>query len=280
MPDFKDLVYERPDIEAFRKTVRDIRLKLMTATDPEFAADTLFEYEREISRIDTAYALCNIKHDLNTKDEFFVKELEFFDEALATVSELQAAVLSILLTCPCKDALRERFGDMIFRKAQNHKDTISGEILDELVEESTLENEYSQLQSEASIEFGRETLNLSLLTPYLKSSDRKVRANAAYALDNYYMGRKETFDRIYDDMVRVRTQAARKLGYKNFTELGYKRMERYDYTREDVEKFRENIVKYFVPLSVQIRKNQKERLGYEKLMFYDLPALFLLRCSF
>ena len=77
MPDFKDLVYERPDIEAFRKTVRDIRLKLMTATDPEFAADTLFEYEREISRIDTAYALCNIKHDLNTKDEFFVKELEF-----------------------------------------------------------------------------------------------------------------------------------------------------------------------------------------------------------
>jgi len=274
MPDFKDLVYERPDIEAFRKTVRDIRLKLMTATDPDFAADTLFDYEREISRIDTAYVLCNIKHDLNTKDEFFVKELEFFDEALATVSELQAAVLSILLTCPCKDALRDRFGDMIFRKAQNHKDTISGEILDELVEESTLENEYSQLQSEAEIKFGKETLNLSLLTPYLESSDRQVRAEASYALDNYYMSRKEDFDRIYDNMVRVRTEAARKLGYKNFTELGYKRMERYDYGREDVERFRDNILKYFVPLTVQIRKNQKERLGYEKLMFYDLPALF------
>lgn len=274
MPDFKDLVYERPDIEAFRKSVRDIRLKLMTATDPDFAADTLFEYEREISRIDTAYALCNIKHDLNTQDDFFVKELEFFDEAIATVSELQAAVLSILLTCPCKEALRERFGDMIFRKAQNHKDTVSGEILEELVEESTLENEYSQLQSEASIEFGRETLNLSLLTPYLESSDRKVRAEASYALDKYYMSRKETFDRIYDDMVKVRTRAAHKLGYKNFTELGYKRMERYDYSREDVEKFRDNILKYFVPLSVQIRKNQQERLGYEKLMYYDLPALF------
>ena len=235
MPLFKDLVYERPDIEAFRKTVRDIRLKLMTATDPDFAADTLFEYEQEISRIDTAYALCNIRHDLNTQDEFFVKELEFFDEALATVSELQAAVLSILLTCPCKDTLRERFGDMIFRKAQNHKDTVSSEILDELVEESTLENEYSQLQSEAEIEFGKQTLNLSLLTPYLESSDRQVRAKASYALDNYYMSRKDDFDRIYDNMVRVRTEAARKLGYKNFTELGYKRMERYDYGREDIE---------------------------------------------
>ena len=41
------------------------------------------------------------------------------------------------------------------------------------------------------------------------------------ALDDYYMSRKETFDRIYDDMVRVRTQAAKKLGYSSFTELGF-----------------------------------------------------------
>ena len=117
-------------------------------------------------------------------------------------------------------------------------------------------------------------MNLSLIQPYLESTVRNVRRDACIALDKYYMSRKETYDEIYDNLVKVRTAAARKLGYANFTELGYKRMERYDYTREDVAAFRENIKKYIVPLTIQIRKLQKQRLGVDELMFHDLPCLF------
>ncbi|MBR3143493.1 MAG: M3 family oligoendopeptidase, partial [Clostridiales bacterium] len=116
--------------------------------------------------------------------------------------------------------------------------------------------------------------NLSLIQPYLQSTDRTVRRESHIALDRYYMSRKETYDKIYDDLVNVRTAAAQKLGYSNFTELGYKRMERYDYTREDVAAFRDNIKKYIVPLTQQIRKLQQERLGVDRLMFHDLPCLF------
>jgi M3 family oligoendopeptidase len=179
-----------------------------------------------------------------------------------------------LLNCPVADLLREKYGDMIFRKAKNQKEIVSSEVLDELARESSLENEYSQLQSEAEIAFGKKKLNLSLLVPYLESTDRNVRKEAHKALDVYYQGRRETYDRIFDDLVKVRTQAAQKLGYNTFTELGYKRMERYDYTRKDVETFRENILKYIVPLTKQIRNLQRERLGVGELMFYDLPCLF------
>jgi len=274
MPEFRDIKYERPDMEAFKVTVRNVRLKLMTSTDIDTASEALFEYEAALSKINTAYALCNILHDLDTSDEFYNKELEFFDEACANVSEMQSAVLSMLLTCPMADALREKFGPMIFRKALNCKETVSPEIIDELIKESSLENEYSYLQSEAEIPFGKETLNLSLLAPHTESTDREERRRASIALDKYFMSRKETYDRIFDDMVKVRTAAAKKLGYANFTDLGYKRMERYDYTRDDVQKFRENIEKYIVPLTVQIRKLQEKRLGVDKLMFYDLPCLF------
>lgn len=51
-------------------------------------------------------------------------------------------------------------------------------------------------------------------------------------------------------------------------------MERYDYTRDDVAKFRDDIVKYIVPITEQIRKLQKERLGVDELMYWDLPTLF------
>ena len=274
MHHFRDIKYKRPDVEELTSQVKDLRLKLMTATDEETANSVILEYEKLVSAFDTQYALCNILHDLDTSDEFYTDELEFFDEASANVSELSAAMLSSLLNCPCADALKERYGEMIFKKAVNQKETISKEIIEDLVKESSLENDYSQIQSEAAIEFRGETLNLSLLAPYLESLDRNTRKEAHKALDGYYASKRETFDKIYDDMVKIRTEAARKLGYDNFVTLGYKRMERYDYTREDVAAFRENILKYIVPITAEIRKLQKERLGVDELMFYDLPALF------
>ncbi len=274
LPDFSSIKYTRPDIEAYTELVKDVRLRLMTAQTAEQAMEAMNEYEDAMSSFDTAYALCTVLHDLDTSNEFYTAENDFFDENLAMVSELSSAVLSTLLTCPAADKIREKYGDMIFRKAQNTRETISKEILDELAEEASLESEYGQLQSEAEIEFAGKKLNLSLLQPYLQSTDRNTRKAAHKALDDYYMSRKETFDRIYDDMVRVRTQAAKKLGYSSFTELGYKRMERYDYTRSDVEAFRADILKYIVPITSQIRKLQQERLGVDELKFYDLPCLF------
>ena len=274
MPDFKNIKYVRPDVEEFTEFVRDVRLKLMTCQDVDVASQIILDYEKHVSSFDTQYALCNILHDLDTSDEYYTDELEFFDEAFATVSELTAAVLTSLLNCPCADQLRVKYGDMIFRKAVNQKETVSKEIIDELVKESSLENDYAQIQSEAQIEFGGEQLNLSTISPYLESTDRKTRRKAHVALDKYYQDKKETFDKIYDDLVKVRTEAAVKLGYKNFTELGYKRMERYDYTREDVKHFRDDILRYIVPITEQIRKLQQERLGLDELKYWDLPMLF------
>ena len=274
VPDFKDVKYVRPDIGKFTELVRGVRLRLMTAKTVEAADEAIGEYETAISSFDTSYALCQILHDIDTSDEFYCNEIEFFEEASGRVEELASAFMTGLLNCPVADQLREKYGEMIFRKAKNQKEIVSPEILDELAKEASLENEYSQLQSEAEITFGKKTLNLSLLVPYLASTDRNVRKEAHTALDVYYQGRRETYDRIFDDLVKVRTEAARKLGYNTFTELGYKRMERYDYTRKDVEAFRENILKYIVPLTKQIRNLQRERLGVGELMFYDLPCLF------
>ena len=274
MPFFKDIKYVRPSVEEFTEVVRRVRLKLMTSQDPEQAYEAIMEYEHQISKFDTAFALCMILHDLDTSNEFYTDELDFYDEANPAISELSSAVLTGILNCPCSDQLREKYGDMIFKKAINQKEIISKEVLDDLAKESSLENDYSQIQSEAEIFFRGKTLNLSQLEAYLESTNRRVRRDAHAVLDKYYMEKKETFDKIYDDMVKVRTTVAKKLGYKNFTELGYKRMERYDYTAEDVKKFRDNVVKYIVPITTQIRKLQKERLEVDNLMFYDLPCLF------
>ena len=274
MPDFKDIKYIRPDVDAISESFKSLRLRLMTAQDVNIASDILMEYEKLIIDFNTQYELCNILHDLDTSDEFYSDELEFFDRSTAELSELSSAMLTVMANCPCADELKEKYGDMIFRKAANLKQTISNEVIDDYAEESSLQNDYSQIQSEAQIEFEGEKLNLSQLSVKLESTRRQTRKDAHKALDEYYMGKKETFDKIYDDMVKVRTKIARKLGYNTYTELGYKLMERYDYGPEDVKKFREAICRYIVPITVQIRKLQQERLGVDNLMFYDLPTLF------
>lgn len=274
MIDFKDITYTRPNLDEFRKCVQATRLKLMSARDPEVATNALLEFEKMEMHLDTQYALVNILHDLDTSNQYYADEVEYCDEIMAQASELSSAVSAVLLSSPCADALREKFGDMLFLKAQNLKDTVSNAVVDELIQESSLENDYSQIQSEAEIEIDGKVHNLSQLDPLLESTDRDERIKVHKAVDDYYMSKKETFDKIYDDLVRVRTSCAHKLGYKNFTELGYKRMERYDYTREDVERFREAVIKYIVPITVKIRELQKERLEVEELMFYDLPCIF------
>lgn len=274
MLDFSSLKYERPNVDTFKEVVQSTRLKLMSARDPEIAFAALLEYQKELSKFDTQVCLCNILHDLDTSNQFYTDEVAFCDEASANISELCSAVSSVLLSSPCADELKKKYGDMIFRKAQNLKETVSKEVIDDLVEEANLETEYAQIQSEASIQFNGKTLNLSMLEPYLESTDRDIRIKAHKALDDYYMSKVDTFNEIYDKMVKVRTRIAQKLGYNSFTELGYKRMERYDYNRDDVQKFRDAVVKYIVPITVQIRKLQKERLDVDKLMFYDLPCIF------
>ena len=213
MPDFKDIKYTRPDIDAITASIKDLRLRLMTAQDINQASDILMEYEKLIIEFNTEYELCNVLHDLDTSDEFYSDELEFFDEAAASLSELSAAMLTVMVNCPCADALKLKYGDMIFRKALNLKETISPDVIDDYAEESSLQNDYAQIQSEASIRFDGKDLNLSMLAPFLESTRRQVRKDAHKALDEYYMGKKETFDKIYDDMVRVRTRIAKKLGY-------------------------------------------------------------------
>ena len=86
VPDFKDIKYIRPDLDKFTETIRNVRLRLMTATTIEAADEALGEYEIAVSSFDTQYALCQILHDLDTSNEFYNDELEFFDEAGDVVS--------------------------------------------------------------------------------------------------------------------------------------------------------------------------------------------------
>jgi len=92
-------------------------------------------------------------------------------------------------------------------------------------------------------------------------------------LVKWFKDNQAKFDEIYDKLVRLRDTQGRKLGYDGYTPLGYYRMNRTSYTKEDVEKFREGVVKYIVPLCEKLCRAKAERLGFAYPMSFAENAL-------
>ena len=82
-------------------------------------------------------------------------------------------------------------------------------------------------------------------------------------MDAFYASKEKELDEIYDALVKNRTAQAKALGYENFTELGYNRMIRNSYRRPEVEKFRDQIKKDWVPLAEELWENRRVRLGLD-----------------
>ena len=75
----------------------------------------------------------------------------------------------------------------------------------------------------------------------------------------FYADNGDKFDDIYDELVKLRHEIATKLGYKNFVELGYIRMNRIDYDAKMVKNFRDQVRDHIVPLStsyINVKPNE------------------------
>ena len=81
-----------------------------------------------------------------------------------------------------------------------------------------------------------------------------MRKAAAEAIDCALSSVSDQLDGIYDDLVKVRTRMARKLGYDNYIQMGYYRMGRIDYNEEMVKVFRGNVKNSLVPVITKMKR--------------------------
>src|SRR5690606_33348156 len=103
---------------------------------------------------------------------------------------------------------------------------------------------------------------------------RSVRKEAMNASANFFATHEAKFDDLFDQLVKIRHQIATALGFKNFVELGYIRMNRVDYDAEMVENFRKQVRDVIVPLASKLRSKQAKRIGLDQLKFYDEALQF------
>jgi M3 family oligoendopeptidase len=272
---FKDLEYKRPDYDGIIKNLNSLADKLENAESEESFFAINKEVEDTMKVFDELITIASIRNTINTKDEFYDKEMEAFYENFPRIQEVDHKLKNIRLSSKYREKFEEKFGKTITARDELQKDIFNPSIMEDRVKEAKLEDQYNKLTAGAQIEFRGEIKNISGLVAITEDLDRQTRKEAFEALNGRFAENLEELDRIYDELVKVRTEIAKKLGFETYTPVAYKAMGRLDRDMEDARAYRKQIVDYVVPLTQKIYEEQAKRIGIEDFKYYDVPLSFL-----
>lgn len=266
---FKEFEYVRPDIKKLEEDFNVLLNQFDNAKSFE-EQDSVMEKINDLRiEFETMGEIVSIRHTIDTTDKFYEEEQNYFDEVTPFYEKLVSKYHNSLVNSKFKNELEEKWGKQLFIIAELTLKTFSPEIIEDLQLENKLASKYTKLRASAKIMFEGEERNLSQLGPFMESTDRDIRKKAAEAFSGFFAENESEFDEIYDELVKVRTKIAKKLGYKNFVELGYARMLRSDYNPEMVANFRKQVKDYIVPVAQKLGERQAKRISIDKLKYYD-----------
>ena len=272
---FNDYEYVRPDINLIKIQFTDLIKKLKDAKNVDEQYDVVKSINSITKEVDTMINLVRIRNSINTVDMFYDVENDYIDNMIPKFQSLSVKFNKALLSSNFKEELKKKVYPQLYTLAEMEIRSFSDEVIPFLQEENKLVSEYSKLVSSAKINYYGKILNLSQMQPYMESKDRSVRKDSYEKWSSFFKDNESAFDELYDKLVKIRHKIATKLGFKNFVELGYLRMSRSDYNADDVKKFRDQVLKYIVPLSNELRGRQKNRIGVDSLKYYDTSFNFI-----
>ncbi|WNF24700.1 M3 family oligoendopeptidase [Mesobacillus jeotgali] len=266
---FNDYPYTRPNIEEVEGNFNQLLERFQSAESFEVQNGVMKEINELRSEFESMRQIVQIRQTIDTTDEFYKKEKDFFNEVGPAYKGLITKYYKALTGSKFRSQLEEKWGKQLFSLADSQLKTFSPDVLKDMQEENKLVSEYVDLLASAKIPFDGEVKNLAQLVPYHQSPDRTIRKESNEAKYNFFVEHADKLDDLYDKLVKVRTSIAKKLGFSSFTELAYARLSRTDYDAEMVAKFRDQVKEYIVPLATKLKKRQQERIGVDTFKYYD-----------
>ncbi|GGE70862.1 M3 family oligoendopeptidase [Priestia taiwanensis] len=271
---FSNYTYTRPnreEVEVKFHTALAAFEKVTTAKEQEEVMDEITSIFHDVYTMGT---ICSIRHSIDTNDAFYKEEQDFYDEYGPVLKSYNTKLYKALLATPFRNQLEETYGKQLFKLAELEVKTFNDTVLEDLQVENKLASSYTKLRASASIPFEGKEYTLAQLQPFMEDENRERRKKATEAFVRFFEENKAEFDDIFDQLVKVRTKIAKKLGFNNFVELGYARMARTDYDATKVQVFRKQVEEIIVPVTTKLREQQRERIGVDTLRFYDESVEF------
>ncbi len=271
---FSEMTYTRPDIEALLAQCREFAARAAAAPDSQSLTALYYEQSRAFADYTTASQLVNIHYTCDTRDAYWKAEQDFFDDNGPAVSNAQVEIFRSFLANPHVDALAETIGSTCVAGMKNAVLGMDDRTVELQKEFNGLVSQYQQIYGGAMVELDGKQLTIPQLGPYKESLDPKVRRAAFEAEAGYFDAHRDQLDQLYGKIVKNLNQQAKVLGYKDYSELSYVRMNRIGYGAEEIRSFRDQVATDVVPLLQQVMKMRSARTGIAHPTFADLPVMF------
>ncbi len=275
MQKFQDLPYERIDSDKTLKEYKGYIAALKEADSFEKAWEIHQKATKLSEHFFTEFTIASIRHDIDTTDKFYDAENDYYDEITPLLMACDNEYKKVLYETPFRKEFEEKLGPVAFKSMELAIKSFDEKIVSLAQEENELVSRYTKLIATAKIPFDGEDYNLSLMRKFTTDCDRDVRKRAWKAVSDYFLSVTDEIDDIYDKMVENRTKQARELGFENYIDLGYMRMNRNSYGRKEVENFRKQVKEAFVPLATMIHEKRRQRIGVDTLKHYDNEVHFI-----
>ena len=276
MEDFKfsTLEYRRPDLDQLKKQLAEWKAAVEDAGSYEELRAIFLQRDRVFCELNTQCTLAYVRNTLDTRDEFYEKEVEYLDEAGPLLEQADVAFNEAVAGSRFRPELEKEFGKQLFVGIDLQKKLFCEENIPLRQRESRLTNEYQKIMATAEIPFDGKTLNLYGVQKYFENPDREVRRAAVRAYSKFYQNNEPRLEEIWDELIRIRNQIGKNLGYENYIPVGYLEQGRTDYGEKEVAAFREQVRTVLVPLCRKLYKAQAKRLGLDAVCFCDEKMIF------
>lgn len=231
-------------------------------------------WNKYMDDLETQISLIYVLYTLDSTNKAYKRAQDTVDEMTPLINKYITDYQKILAKARYRKDLEAKLGKFYFKKIDFSLKSFDEKIIQDCIEENKLCSQYGEILGTAQIPFRGEILNLPQIGKYIQDVDRDTRKEAATALDKWLGEHDEAIGDIYSKLVTLRDGMAKKLGYKNYIELGYLRMNRYDYNPKMVANYRKQIEESVVPVCKKLYKEQAKRLGIKDPLYYDYAVSF------
>ncbi len=271
---FSTIEYVRPDFEQYKADFQILTEQVKNAKNYE-EIQTILKQADELSvSVTDMTTIAYIRNTLNTTDDFYEKEVEYNDEKGAEAAASSTEFFKALLKCNFTKEITEEYGKEYLISIRRQVDQFKEELIPYLQQEAKLKQRYQKLMATAQIPFDDQTLNLYGVQKYFENPDRSVRKAAFKAYSDFYHSNEEKMEEIFAELVKIRNEMGKALGYENFIPLGYIQQQRSDYGVKEVAAFREQVRKEIVPLCEKLYEAQAKRIGVDKIKVFDEKFIY------
>ena len=274
---FEEIPIKKISYKSVEKKLLGFINALKEAKDFKSGLKVINAFERFSSKFSTNVTVIHIRYSLNTQDAAIAKAQDQVDEMMPLISNLINMWNKVLIQVPFRSELEKKYSPYYFKMIENSLKSFDEKIIPELIEINKLSSQYDKILGSAQIEYKGQIYNISQMGKFAKSKLREERREASIKVDNFFAEHEQEIGDIYSKLVLLRDQAAKKLGFKRYTELAYLSLGRVDYNPEMVAKYREQIAREVVPVAQKLYKSQAKRIGipFKKMYSYDYNLAFL-----